>query len=118
MAPARSLGAGIALLALILQCSAKPVTLVDSAGKLAPNRELISLAARTGERSTVVASVGGKGSRKNSLLNNAFGTAFEAVDTFATGDSSSSATVDGAQGVIVVNCDGVTTDGEGRQRAV
>jgi hypothetical protein len=102
--------------ALVSSCGAAPITLVDSTGKLAAARDLISCGARCGERAAVVAAVGSKGTRKNALLNAAFGTEFQTKGGLKAG--SAAAIAASSPGTVVVNCDGVTSDSEAKLAAL
>jgi hypothetical protein len=101
---------------LVHSCGAAPITLVDSTGKLAAARELISCGARCGERAAVVAAVGSKGTRKNALLNAAFGTEFQTKGGLKAG--SAAAVAASSPGTVIVNCDGVTSDAEAKLAAL
>eukprot|EP00953_Heterococcus_sp_UTEX-ZZ885_P012738 7293-Heterococcus_DN1.PRE.3 len=101
---------------LVSSCGAAPITLVDSTGKLAAARDLISCGARCGERAAVVAAVGSKGTRKNALLNAAFGTEFQTKGGLKAG--SAAAIAASSPGTVVVNCDGVTSDSEAKLAAL
>lgn len=105
----------LAVLSLVQGCAAAAVTLVDSAGKLAPSRELVSCAGRCGERAAIVSAIGSRGARKNSLLNKLFGTTF---DTSISLKPRPPAVVAPSPGTIVINCDGVVTDAEAKLAAL